>query len=340
MILDETGELVWFRPLRGNDQAFDFRAQTYRGEPVLTWWQGRMQLYRGGGVGRIVDTRYRPVATVRAGNGYAMDAHELKLTPAGTALTMSYFVVPWDLTKLGGRRDGLVEDNVVQEIDVETGAVLFEWHTLGSIPLGESYRPAPKERGKIHDPWHLNSVELDRDGDFVRVGAPHERDLQDRPRDRAGRVAARWQAQQLRDGARDQVRAPARRARPARRDADAVRQRRRGPARARPRVARDRARARPREQHGVAGARVRAPGQDPVGDAGLDAGARGRRRVRRLGRAAPAVHGVRQRRASRSSTRASGRRGSRPTAPTGCRGGRAASDGRGRPRATPGGRRS
>jgi hypothetical protein len=172
LILDDAGEPIWFHPLTGNDQAFDFRAQTYRGEPVLTWWQGRMQLYRGGGVGRILDTRYRPVATVRAANGYVMDAHEMKLTPAGTALTMSYFVVPWDLTKLGGRRDGLVEDNVVQEIDVETGAVLFEWHTLGSIPLGESIRPAPQEQGKIHDPWHLNSVELDRDGDFI-VSARH-----------------------------------------------------------------------------------------------------------------------------------------------------------------------
>ena len=188
------------------------------------------------------------MATVRAGNGYVMDAHELKLTPAGTALTMSYFVVPWDLTKLGGRRDGLVEDNVVQEIDVETGAVLFEWHTLGSIPLGESYRPAPKERGKIHDPWHLNSVELDRDGDFV-VSARHMNAIYKIDRE-TGQVAWRLggKQQQLRDGARDQVRAPARRARPTRRDADAVRQRRRGPARARPRVARDRARARPREQ--------------------------------------------------------------------------------------------
>ena len=69
MIIDRSGELVWFDPLPGNDQAFDFRAQTYKGKPVLTWWQGRMQLYRGGGVGRIVDERYQPVATVRAGNG-------------------------------------------------------------------------------------------------------------------------------------------------------------------------------------------------------------------------------------------------------------------------------
>jgi len=173
MIIDSSGELVWFNPLPGNDQAFDFRAQSYLGRPVLTWWQGRMQLYRGSGVGRIVDSRYRPLATVRAANGYHMDAHELTLTPAGTALIMSYFQVPWDLTKLGGRRDGLVEDNVVQEIDVETGAVLFEWHTLGSIPLGESYRPAPKERGKLHDPWHLNSIDVDGDGDFI-VSARHD----------------------------------------------------------------------------------------------------------------------------------------------------------------------
>jgi hypothetical protein len=66
----------------------------------------------------------------------------------------------------------VVEDNVVQEIDVESGAVLFEWHTLGSIPLGDSYRPAPKQRGKMHDPWHLNSIDLDRDGDFI-VSARH-----------------------------------------------------------------------------------------------------------------------------------------------------------------------
>ena len=167
MILDEAGRLVWFLPLRGDEQAFDFRAQTYRGRPVLTWWQGRMVVYRGAGVGRIVDSSYRPVATVRAANGYEMDAHELKLTPSGTALVMSYVVVPWDLSKLGGRRDGLVEDNVVQEIDVKTGALLFEWHALGSIGLGESYRPAPRARGKVHDPYHLNSIDLDADGNLV-----------------------------------------------------------------------------------------------------------------------------------------------------------------------------
>jgi hypothetical protein len=167
MILDEAGRLVWFRPLRGDVQAFDFRAQTYRGKPVLTWWEGRMARYRGSGVGRIVDSSYRAVATVRAANGYAMDAHEVKLTPSGSALVMSYVAVPWDLSEVGGRRDGLVENNVVQEIDVKSGALLFEWHALGSIGLGESYRPAPRDPDKVHDPFHLNSIDLDADGNLV-----------------------------------------------------------------------------------------------------------------------------------------------------------------------------
>ncbi len=172
LIVGADGEPVWFRPLPGDAQAFDFRVQTYEGEPVLTWWQGKVATYRGYGTGRILDTAYRPVKTVRMGNGYDVDAHEFELTDKGTALMISYYVVPWDLTDLGGRKDGLVEDNVVQEVDVETGAVLWEWHTLGTIPLGESIRPAPKEAGRQHDPWHLNSVALDADGDVI-VSARH-----------------------------------------------------------------------------------------------------------------------------------------------------------------------
>ena len=172
MIVDGNGTLIWFEPLRGDEQAFDFRVQRYGGEPVLTWWQGRMQIYRGAGVGRIVDTSYRPVATVRAANGYDLDAHELQLSPGGTALVISYVPVVWDLSELGGLRDAVVEDNVVQEIDVATGELRFEWHALGTIGLGESYRPAPRKRGQVHDPFHLNSVALDTDGNLL-VSARH-----------------------------------------------------------------------------------------------------------------------------------------------------------------------
>src|ERR1019366_3937786 len=40
MILDESGQLVWFEPLSpSGTRAADFRVQQYEGQPVLTWWQ-------------------------------------------------------------------------------------------------------------------------------------------------------------------------------------------------------------------------------------------------------------------------------------------------------------
>jgi hypothetical protein len=172
MILDPTGELVWFHPLPGDEQVFDFRTQIYGGKPVLTYWQGNVALYRGSGAGHLLDDRYRPVAEVRAGNGYEMDAHEFQLTDRGTALLISYAPTRWDLSKLGGRKDGIVEDNVVQEVDIATGAVLFEWHALGAIPLAESIRPAPTEAGQYHDPFHFNAVAVTPRGDFI-ISARH-----------------------------------------------------------------------------------------------------------------------------------------------------------------------
>ena len=146
--------------------------QQYGGRDVLTWWEGAVALYRGFGTGRVLDSSYREVARVEMASGYEMDAHEFELTDRGTALVMAYVPVPWDTSAVGGRRDGIVEDCVIQEIDVETGALLFEWHALGSIGLGESYRPAPTKPGQFHDPYHFNSLQLTPDGDYL-VSARH-----------------------------------------------------------------------------------------------------------------------------------------------------------------------
>ena len=73
----------------------------------------------------------------------------MQLTDRGTALLLAYDRVKRDLRALGGARHGVVLDNVVQEIDLATGLVLFEWHTLGPVPLEESRTPAegPRARG-------------------------------------------------------------------------------------------------------------------------------------------------------------------------------------------------
>ena len=77
-----------------------------------------------------------------------------------------------------------VEDNVVQEIDVETGAVLFEWPEFGSIAGSASpYRSAPTDPAPDARPLPPQLVPLDADGNLL-ISARHDgRDLRDRPRD-------------------------------------------------------------------------------------------------------------------------------------------------------------
>jgi hypothetical protein len=168
-IVDDRGRPVWFHPITGGDQAADFRVQRYRGRPVLTWWQGQSHTGAGHGEGvdYIVDDQYQVIATLHAGNGLAADTHEFRLTPQGTALITVYQQVARDLSSLGGSADGAVFDGIVQEIDVATGKVLFEWHSLDHVGLDESHAPVPTAAATPFDYFHINAVSLDLDGDLI-----------------------------------------------------------------------------------------------------------------------------------------------------------------------------
>src|SRR5262249_28782256 len=138
IILDDHGNIVWFR--KTSSVAIDFRVQVYKGKPMLTWWEGSINpLGFGQGQGMIVDSTYKTIATVKAGNGYQADVHEFLLTPEGTALITVYNSVTVDATSVGGSATQPTLDSIIQEIDIATGKVLFEWHSLGAIPLTDSY---------------------------------------------------------------------------------------------------------------------------------------------------------------------------------------------------------
>jgi hypothetical protein len=152
-------------PMTGGRWATNFRVQRYRGAPVLTWWEGRMdkQGY-GKGEAVIADTRYRELARVRGGNGRAIDMHELLLTPQGTVLvTCSPDIVPADLSSIGGAADGTVFQSIIQEIDISSGRVVFEWRGLDHVPVAESYR----QPGGVCDYLHANSIDLLPDGHLL-----------------------------------------------------------------------------------------------------------------------------------------------------------------------------
>jgi hypothetical protein len=171
--VDGRGRTVWFHAAPDGEPITDARVQRYREEPVLTWWQGAASKYGiGRGEGVIVDESYRRVATVQAGNGKTADLHEFLLTDRDTALVTIYSRARRDLRALGGRRDAQVTEGIVQEIDVATGRVLFEWHSLDEVDPSESVQPLPKGAGDSYDYFHINSVAEDADGDLL-VSARH-----------------------------------------------------------------------------------------------------------------------------------------------------------------------
>jgi hypothetical protein len=158
MIVDDLGRLVWFRPLNTRGVT-DFRVQTYRGRPVLTWWRGRPLHGDGAGNYAIVGASYRTVARVRPANGLVGDIHEFLITPRDTALMTIFHRV-----RRGGR---VIFEGAVQEIDIATGRVLFEWHSLGHVRLDESYERPPKKQSLPYDYFHVNSIDEDADGNLL-----------------------------------------------------------------------------------------------------------------------------------------------------------------------------
>jgi hypothetical protein len=167
MIVDQRGNLVWLHPLPAGQEATNFGVQRYAGTSVLTWWQGRiLRVGFGEGEDVIYDHAYRRVATVRAGNGYQADLHVLRLTPEGTAWIDVFDPVHANLSIAHGSRQGVLSDSVIQEIDIRTGLVMWEWHALGHVAVSESQTPPPP--GSY--PWdyaHVNSIDAGAGGDVL-----------------------------------------------------------------------------------------------------------------------------------------------------------------------------
>jgi hypothetical protein len=172
MIVDDAGTPVWFLPLGQGIRATDFRVQAYRGEQVLTWWQGHARGGSGRGEGVIADASYRIIRRVRAANGLSADLHEFLLTDRDTALVVCYVPVRRNLGAVRGPTDGIAVDGVAQEVELSTGRVLFEWHSLDHVALSDTDQPRPTSPRAPYDYFHINSFNPDPDGGYV-ISARH-----------------------------------------------------------------------------------------------------------------------------------------------------------------------
>ena len=162
MILDPQGRLIWFTPVQG--WTANLEVQSYRGQPVLTWWQGKTPTSEPEDV--ILNTAYRLVAILHGGNGLVPDLHEFQITPQGTALIDAVGEVNhYDLTSVGGPDEATVYNDVIQEVNIQTGQVLWQWNSLDHVPVSASYKPPPASGP--YDYFHLNSIQQLPDGDLL-----------------------------------------------------------------------------------------------------------------------------------------------------------------------------
>jgi hypothetical protein len=166
-IVNSQGQVVWFQAVPAGEEASDFRVQTYDRQPVLTWWQGTGLGGLSSGTDYIYDDHYQQIATVNAGNGLSADGHEFLITPWNTALILSYTTATANLTSIGGPADQTVINGVVQEIDIATGKVLFQWNSQDHVPFSQSEQPLPASPSTPWDWFHINAVKLDTNGNLL-----------------------------------------------------------------------------------------------------------------------------------------------------------------------------
>ncbi|HZQ16293.1 MAG TPA: MFS transporter [Gaiellaceae bacterium] len=164
MILDRRLRPVWFRPVPEDVVASNLSVQTYRGEPVLAWWQGVVtstgQIESGEIV--VVDRRYRTVATLHGTGGWIITLHDLAIRGDRIWVTANRNV-PMNLTKWGGANNGALVDSAVQAYSLSTGKLLYSWDAFDHIPLSDSHA-LPPANGFPWDAYHVNSLQLEGDG--------------------------------------------------------------------------------------------------------------------------------------------------------------------------------
>jgi hypothetical protein len=138
----------------------NFEVQTYKGKPVLTWGETPGEYV-------IFDDSYQEIARFTAANDYNGDHHEFLISPQDTALITIFNAVPQDLTSVGGAKDSVAMQGIVQELDIETGEVLFEWQSIDHVALEETYVSPAEDHYPGIDYFHLNSIDVEPDNNLL-----------------------------------------------------------------------------------------------------------------------------------------------------------------------------
>lgn len=176
-IFRDDGDLIWSGYGIYSIWATNFQAARWKGKDVLFSFEGDHNAGYGHGHGHItiMDQHYETIRELRAGNHKLVDKHEFHVINEETGLIQIYQPVPRDLSEWGGSPEQQwIVDAIIQELDIATGRLLFEWHSLDHVTPAEAVLPLnPGQAGSGYnssDAWdyfHINSVDKDSAGNYI-----------------------------------------------------------------------------------------------------------------------------------------------------------------------------
>jgi hypothetical protein len=172
MILDSKGRYVWLKPAtKTAPDTLNLQVQRYQGKPVLTYWDGTVSnTGEMQGSWHVLNDRYKEIAKIppTLEGGWLPSGHEFHITSSGTALTTGYrYIEHRDLSSKGGGTDQTLLDSGVVEVDIKTGKVVRAWSADEHIPMADAVPPANPNSPAAYDPWHINSIDVDKDGNWL-----------------------------------------------------------------------------------------------------------------------------------------------------------------------------
>ncbi|KAJ6006975.1 ASST-domain-containing protein [Penicillium canescens] len=181
-IYSTDGDLIWSGSDGSTTELFhDLHVCNYGGSDHLCFFQGTQIEGYARGRNLILNNNYQPTTEVQSGQGLEIsDMHELEVLDGERMLFTIYQPRLYDLSAYGMKTPGWVMDGVFQEVDIKSGKVLFEWGSLGHVPLSETYVPLGinpvvgdgLSNSTAWDYFHINSVDKFSNGDYL-VSARH-----------------------------------------------------------------------------------------------------------------------------------------------------------------------
>lgn len=186
-IYTNEGDLVWSSYGQIGGISLNFQASELYNEQILFAFEGQFSSRGGHGYGhiKILNDHYLPIKDIRGGDHQLIDIHEFQIITNKngdkSGLIEGYSPIQYDLSEWnnGDKEKTWIVNTVVQEIDLSTNELLFEWKALDHISPSDSKTNLTSElagdaksSANAWDFFHINSVDKNFNGDYL-ISARH-----------------------------------------------------------------------------------------------------------------------------------------------------------------------